>query len=206
MDYPSSMGESHVTSALLASVGKERIGVIVGIEPAWAGALAAGPAFTVQGSPGDNLALHQAIDRAAPGSVIVANVGGGQEIAHCGDVLALAASERGIAGMILDGAIRDRASIAELRFPVFHRGTSPRGPEKRHSGAFGGAISLLGTVVNGRDFVCADDDGIVIVPHAQANAVIADAMELDRREEEFATRIKQGISTLQLYGLARHES
>lgn len=200
----SALGE--FATALLASAGGDRVGVVLGLESAWPGASAIGPALTVRGAPGDNLALHQAIYEAEPGEVIVATVGGGQEIAHCGDVLALAARERGIAAIILDGCIRDRAALARLGLPVFHRGTSPRGPGKHDPGELRVPIELLGVTINPGDLVCADDDGIVVVPHAQAEDVIADAAALEAREQGFVAQIMDGASTLDLFSLPRRQS
>lgn len=139
-----------IRPALLASAGRDKVAVITGLEPAWAGAYVMGRAFIARGSRGDNLALHLAIARAEPGDVIVAG----------------AAMARGIAAVILNGAIRDRRSIAELRYPLFHCGVSPVGPTKDVVGELGTSVSLAGVVVHTGDLVCADDDGIVVLRSA----------------------------------------
>ena len=190
-----------VSTALLASAGKGRVSVIMGLEPAWAGAYALGRAFTARGSRGDNLALHIAVARAEPGAVIVADVQGEQETAHCGDLLARAALARGIRGIVLNGSIRDRATIAELTYPIFHVGTSPRGPAKLVPGELGTVVELMGVSVHTGDLICADDDGVVVVPSADAEFVLQEAADLVTRELEFEKRIAGGESTVTIFDL-----
>ena len=188
-------------SALFASAGGDRVSIVLGLEPVFPAAHAVGPAFTVQGAPGDNLALHHAVASAAPGSVIVLAVGGERQVAHCGGIIATAALERGIAGLVLDGAIRDRAEIAELGFPVFFRGTSPRGPAKNGPGALGVPVELDGVTIHPGDLVCADADGVAIVPAADTAAVQADVAALEAREQSIVAAIRGGTTTVDLYGL-----
>ena len=188
-------------SALFASAGGDRVSIVLGLEPVFPAAHAVGPAFTVQGAPGDNLALHHAVASAAPGSVIVLAVGGERQVAHCGGIIATAALERGIAGLVLDGAIRDRAEIAELGFPVFFRGTSPRGPGKSGPGALGVPVELDGVTIHPGDLVCADADGVAIVPAAEIAAVQAEVAALEAREQSIVAAIRGGTTTVDLYGL-----
>ena len=176
--------------------------MIRGLEPAWPGARAFGLALTVRGAAGDNLALHRAIAGAPESVVIVADVQGGQEAAHCGDVLVRAARARGVDGIVLDGSIRDRAEIRALRYPVFHRGTSPRGPSKRVAGEVGVPIELLGVTVRPGDVVLADDDGLVVVPAADVGDVLAAATAIAERERGYEARLEAGETTLSILGLA----
>ncbi|HEY4349171.1 MAG TPA: RraA family protein [Gaiellaceae bacterium] len=188
-------------SSLCASAGGGRVGVILGLAPAFPGARVEGPAFTVQGAGGDNLALHHALARAAPGDVIVLAVGGETATAHCGEVIVRAAMERGIAGIVVDGAIRDRAEIAELGFPVFALGTSPRGPGKVGPGALGVPIELRGVTIHPGDLVCADADGVAVVAAADAAEVRAAALELAERERHILAEIGRGRTTVDIYEL-----
>ncbi len=174
---------------------------MLGLEPAYAGAHACGPALTVRVAPGDNLALHHALARARTGDVLVVAAGGEQRTAHLGDVIAAAARARGVAGAIVDGAIRDRSSLAEIRFPVFHRGTSPRGPGKTGPGAIDEPVELAGTRVEPGDLVCADADGIAVVRRADRDRVLAAAAALDERERELRAAIADGRSTVELLSL-----
>jgi 4-hydroxy-4-methyl-2-oxoglutarate aldolase len=190
-----------VGSALLASAGGDRVSIVLGLEPAWPTAHALGPALTVQGRAGDNLALHHAVATAQSGAVVVVAVGGETATAHCGDILAAAARARGVAGIVLDGAIRDRAQLEALGVPVFHRGTSPRGPSKSGPGALGVPVTLAGVAVRPGDLVCADADGVVVVPVEEAGAVLAATRELEERERELVAAIERGESTVDLFGL-----
>ncbi len=176
--------------------------MITVLEPAWAGgAYLLGCAFTARGGRGDNLALHLAIARAQPGDVIVTDVHGERETAHCGDLLARAALARGIAGMVLNGAIRGRVAIAELGYPIFHDGASPRGPAKDIPGELGTSVELAGVVVRTGDLVCAADDGVVVIPSADADSVVRDATELAARDLDFERRIAAGESTVAIFDL-----
>jgi 4-hydroxy-4-methyl-2-oxoglutarate aldolase len=190
-----------VGSALLASAAGDRASIVLGLAPAWPGAHALGPALTVQGAPGDNLALHHAVAAAEPGAMIVLAVGGETATAHCGDILAAAARARRVAGIVLDGAVRDRAQLEALGVPVFHRGTSPRGPSKTGPGALGVPVELAGVTVHPGDLVCADADGIVVVPATEAEAVLGAARELEQRERELVAAIERGESTVALFDL-----
>jgi 4-hydroxy-4-methyl-2-oxoglutarate aldolase len=188
-------------SALLASAAGDRASIVLGLEPAWPAARALGPALTAQGAPGDNLALHHAVAVAEAGAMIVLAVGGETATAHCGDILAAAARARGVSGIVLDGAVRDRAQLEALGVAVFHRGTSPRGPSKRGPGALGVPVQLAGVTVQPGDLVCADADGIVVVPSAAAEAVLGAARELEDRERELVAAIERGETTVDLFGL-----
>lgn len=190
-----------MTSAALSSVGGGRVRILLGLEPAWLAASASGRALTVQGAAGDNLALHHAIAVAQRGDVIVLAVGGERGTAHCGGIVAAAARERGIAGIVVDGAIRDRAEIAELGVPVFHLGTSPRKPGKAGPGALDVPVEVLGVRVDPGDFVCADADGIAIVSRGDADEVVAAAEALEAKEQATLEQIAGGAFTVDLYGL-----
>jgi len=191
-----------VASALVASVGGDRVATIHGLEPAWFGASVWGRAFTVRGAPGDNLALHQAVAEAEPDEVIVIDVGDERRCAHLGDILTLAAQKRGIAGFVLNGAVRDRFALAQLGVPVFHLGTSPRQPRKAVPGRFRIPIELLGARIRPGDVIVADTDGIVVVPAELWENLLQEAVALEAREQETCARLAQGETTLEIFGLA----
>lgn len=190
-----------IGSALLASGGGDRVAVILGLEPAFPSARVLGRALTVQGAPTDNLALHHAVAQATPGEVVVLAVGEEQEVAHCGDIIALAAQQRGVAGIVLDGAIRDRVELAELGLPVFHLGVSPRGPGKKGPGALRVPVELRGVRIEPGDLVCADADGVAVVRAADADAVLAAAEALEAREQQIVARIRRGETTPVIFEL-----
>jgi 4-hydroxy-4-methyl-2-oxoglutarate aldolase len=190
-----------IGSALLASAGGDRVSVLLGLEPAWPSAYALGPAFTVQGAPGDNLALHHAVSTADPGEVIVLAVGGQTATAHCGDIIALAARERRVAGIVLDGAVRDRPQLEAVGVPVFHKGTSPRAPGKDGPGALRVPVMLQDVTVRPGDLVCADADGVVVVPAAEADEVIASARAIEEQEREIVAALERGETTVAVFEL-----
>ena len=190
-----------ISSSLLASAGGDRVAVIVALEPSHPGARALGTALTVQGAAGDNLALHHAVAEAAAGELIVLAVGGEREVAHCGEIVAAAARKRGVAGIVLDGAIRDLAEIAELGLPVFHRGVSPRGPGKAGPGALRVPVEIDGVRIEPGDLVCADADGITIVPAALADELLTAAAGLEARERRILDAIAAGESTVDIFEL-----
>jgi 4-hydroxy-4-methyl-2-oxoglutarate aldolase len=176
------------------------VGVVTGFDLPWPGAHAAGKALTVRGAPGDNLALHRALAEAQPGEMLVADVGGGSMAAHWGGLMAVAARRCGLAGLVVNGAIRDRTELAELRFPVFFRGTSPRPPAKEVRGELRVSISIDGVHIHPEDLVVADADGVVVVPQ-HALDVASHARSLAAGEDELVRRLGDGESLIDLLGL-----
>jgi len=142
----------------------------------------AGPAFTVRARPGDNLMLHRAIDMAEPGDVIVCDGGHELAIAQTGELMMGHAAKRGIAAVIIDGAVRDVAALATLDLGVWACGVTPSGPYKDGPGEIGYPISCGGQVVMPGDLVMADEDGVVVIPAADAAAVL-DAVEAHNAKE-----------------------
>ncbi|MGG6241040.1 RraA family protein [Nodosilinea sp. AN01ver1] len=130
----------------------------------------AGPAYTVHCPAGDNLMLHAAIYRAAPGSVIVVQAGDVDYAMAGGNVCAIA-QNRGIAGFVVDGVIRDLAEVREAQFPVFARGVMPVPGHKKQLGTINQPVVCGGVRVSPGDIVVADEEGIVVIPVAQQEAV-----------------------------------
>jgi 4-hydroxy-4-methyl-2-oxoglutarate aldolase len=189
-----------ITPAALASVGEGRVAVLLGFEPAWPAARLVGPAFTAQGAPGDNLALHHAVAQAAPGDVIVLAVGGERGRAHCGGIIVAAAHARGVAGLVLDGAIRDRGEFEQIGLPVFHLGASPLKPAKDGPAELCVPVELGGVRIEPGDLIAADADGIVVVPRVHADELSAAAEALEAREREILAQIEKGRTTVEIYG------
>jgi RraA family protein len=156
------------------------------------GAKLAGPAFTVRVPAGDNLMVHKAIDLAAPGDVIVVDAAGVLEQAIIGDIMTSHAAKRGVAGFVIDGAIRDAAELAARPFPVFARGVTHRGPYKNGPGEINVPVSIGGMVVRPGDIIVGDADGVVAVPLADAEAVLAAAREQKKKEEASLAAIAAG--------------
>ena len=138
------------------------------LRPMHAGGALAGPALTVKTRPGDNLMIHKALDLAEAGDVIV--VDGGRDLTNAliGELMAAHAQARGIAGMVLDGAIRDYDTIHAGRFPVFAAGVTHRGPYKDGPGEINIPIAIDGMVIEPGDLIVGDGDGVLCVPFALA--------------------------------------
>jgi RraA family protein len=143
------------------------------LRPMHRGGKLCGPAYTVKVAPGDNLMVHKAIDAAAPGDVIVVDAGGEVTYAVIGDIMASHAAARGVAGFVIYGAIRDSAEIGARRFPVYACGVTHRGPYKNGPGEINAPIALDGMVVHPGDIIVGDADGVVAVPLAHAEEVLA---------------------------------
>lgn len=133
----------------------------------------AGPALTVRVRPGDNLFVHKAIDLAKPGDVIVVDAGGALNSAIIGAMMSAYARTRGIAAIIIDGAIRDVEELAAVDFPVVARGATPNGPFKTGPGEIGYAISCGGLSIAAGDLLIGDQDGVLVVPRSEAAAIVA---------------------------------
>ena len=171
------------------------------IRPLGVGMRVCGPALTVWCPPGDNLMLHKAVTLARPGDVLVADVGGYLEAAGWGEILTIAALERGIAGIVTNGAVRDVARLLALGFPVFCRGISMKGTTKKNLGRVNHPICCGGVYVQPGDLVVGDDDGVVVVARDRMREVLQLAVERVEREEEIVKALKQGRSTLEILGL-----
>jgi 4-hydroxy-4-methyl-2-oxoglutarate aldolase len=142
----------------------------------------AGPAYPVSCPPGDNLMLHTAIYRAEPGAVIVVQAGDTRYAMAGGNVCATA-QQRGIAGFVIDGVIRDVAEVREAQFPVFARGLSPVPGKKQALGTLNQPITCGGVVVHPGDMVIADEEGIAVVPMAQREEIWALAQQRADKDE-----------------------
>ena len=151
-----------------------------------------GLALTVRVSPGDNLMVHKAIDLAGPGDVIVVDAGGDLSQAIIGEIMSTLAHKRGVAGMVIDGAIRDSGAIANSRFPVYARGVTHRGPYKNGAGEINVPVSIGGMVVCPGDIIVGDDDGVVAVPVDIAAVVLKAAKAKAKEEDAVLKAIRKG--------------
>lgn len=142
----------------------------------------AGPALTVKTRPGDNIMVHKALDLAEPGDVIVVDAGGDLTNAIIGEIMSAYANQRGVAGIVINGAIRDADSIREGLFPVFAAGVTHRGPYKDGPGEINVPIAIDGMVIHPGDLMLGDGDGLLCVPYEATQAVYAAAMERQKVE------------------------
>jgi|TARA_R110002012_G_scaffold120592_1_gene269986 regulator of RNase E activity RraA len=125
----------------------------------------AGPALTVRSRPGDNLMLHKALDLAEPGDVIVVDAGGDVTNALIGELMLAHAINRGVAGFVLYGALRDLDAFRRVNLPTYALGVTHRGPYKHGPGEINTAIAIEGMVIEAGDLIVGDADGIVAVSY-----------------------------------------
>jgi RraA family protein len=164
------------------------------IRPMHAGGGFAGPALTVKTRPGDNLMVHKAIDLAEPGDVLVVDAGGDLTNAIIGEMMAAHAVNRGIAGIVINGAVRDSKAIGEASFPVYAAGVTHRGPYRNGPGEINVEVSIDGMVICPGDLVIGDDDGILAVPHRHARAIYEVAAAKKAEEDAVMAKILKGAN------------
>lgn len=162
------------------------------LRPYHRGGILIGAAFTVKTRPGDNLLTHKAIDMAAPGDVILVDAGGALDQAIIGEIMSSHARKRGIAGMIIDGAIRDADAIRASDFPVYACGVTHRGPYKDGPGEINVTVCIAGMVVNPGDIIVGDADGVIAIPQEEAEQVIALTQAQKAKEEAVLAAIASG--------------
>lgn len=161
----------------------------------------AGPAFTVDCRPADNLMLHYAVQKARPGDVLVVDAKGFMEAGPWGDVLTIQAIKVGIAGLVINGCVRDANLIIELGFPVFCRGLSIKGTAKNQPGRVNVPISIGDVLIHPGDIIVGDRDGLAVVPQDEVEVAIAASLEREQEEAQQREAIAQGIFTSDLLGL-----
>ena len=161
----------------------------VALKPMHKGGTLAGAAVTVKTRPGDNLLMHKAFDIAKPGDVIVVDGGGDVTNALIGENAAAYAESLGLAGVVINGAIRDSAVIASRAFPIFAIGVTHRGPFKDGPGEVNVPISINGMVIAPGDLILGDSDGVVCVPRARVEEVYKAALAKHQQDERDARAV-----------------
>lgn len=152
----------------------------------------AGTAVTMRSRGGDNLTYLRALDFCRPGDVLVVDAGGDLNNAVVGGILSFFAASVGVAGLVIDGAIRDVAEIRERDFPVYARSVTHRGPYKDGPGEINVPVSVGGMVVNPGDIVVGDQDGLLAIPQIDAREVIEKARAVLEAEAETIRAMKEG--------------
>ncbi len=171
------------------------------MKPLYPGMKVCGPALTVAVSPGDNLMIHYAMTLAQPGDVLVVDAKGFTEAGPWGDIMTTAAMVRGIAGLVIDGCVRDAETIREMGFAVFARGTSMKGTTKTLPGDVNVPITCASVPVYPGDIVVGDDDGVVVIPATAATTVLEQARTREANEDEKRRELKAGKTTVELLGV-----
>jgi len=179
-----------------------RIGVMPSaIKPISLGMRICGPAVTVHSPGGDNLWLHRAIYVAQPGDVLVVHVSEAYDFGYWGEIMSCAAHARGLAGLVIDGCVRDGAVLKDFGLPVFARGLCVRGTGKDYNAR--GWINhptLFGDLtVHPGDLIVGDTDGVVAIPHERCPEVVIAAQQRQAKEAGILDRLRNGERTLELY-------
>ena len=162
------------------------------LRPLHAGGVLAGVALTVKQRPGDNLMVHAALNRAKAGDVIVVDAGGDLTNAIMGELMLAHAQYIGVAGVIINGAVRDSGWIRTNSLPVYAAGITHRGPYKNGPGEVNVTIALDGMVIQPGDLIVGDDDGVVCVPFDQTDEVYSAANAKQQGEAKTMAAIKAG--------------
>jgi len=162
------------------------------LRPMHAGGHMAGPAFTVRTRPGDNLMIHKAFDIAEPGDVVVVDAGGDLTNSLVGEIMLSMAIKRGLAGLVLNGAVRDYGWIKAQNFPVFAAGVTHRGPYKDGPGEINVPLALGGMVIEPGDLIVGDDDGFLCLGYDEAAGILDAAWKKNEAEEKLMAEIRDG--------------
>ena len=170
----------------------DRLPGIVGLRPFHRSGKLVGTALTVQVRAGDNLAIHQALNEARPGDVIVVDGGGDVSRALVGDIMKAIAESKGAAGYVIDGAIRDAVAFMTSDFPCYARAVTHRGPYKVGPGVINGPVCVGGWTVNPGDVVVGDEDGVITFPPSIAPSLIEAVRAQEARETEVLKMIREG--------------
>ena len=169
------------------------------LRPVWPGARMSGPALPVRCPDGSNLAVHWALDVVEPGSVLVVDAGG-HLAGYWGEVLTRAALRRGVAGLVIDGGVRDVDAIEAHGFPAFSTGIGIPGTGKSPEGSVGAPVIVGGVRVETGSWIVADRDGVIALPGADVDHVYSAAESRRRKELSYFDRIAAGERTVDIYG------
>lgn len=173
-----------------------------GLKPLDPATRMAGPAVTVDLRPGDNLMVHYALTKVRPGDVLVLDAKGFTEAGPWGDVLTLAAQQLGLAGLVVNGAVRDANAIVEMGFPVFCRALSIKGTNKQQPGLVNVPVVVGGVSIRPGDIVVGDRDGLVVVAADEVEFALERSAQREQKEDQMRAQLREGRTMVELLGLA----
>lgn len=184
----------------LISDAMKRFGAMRGLHPLNTGMRIAGPAYTVKTLGGDWGKVVKAVDMARAGDILVVDAQG-VEIAVWGELATLSAINRGIKGVIIDGASRDVDDIKSLKFPLWTKYVTPNAGEPHSHGELNVQINCGGVPVKSGDIIVADEVGIVVIPEERASEILKKSEEVAMKEKRYKAEIKKGKTLSEIFGL-----
>jgi 3-hexulose-6-phosphate synthase/6-phospho-3-hexuloisomerase len=182
-----------------------RRGAMSGVYPINEGVKMVGKAITVHTSAGDWAKPVEAIDIAQKGDVIVIYNHGATDVSPWGELATLSCKNKGISGVVIDGAVRDADEIKKMRFPVFAKAVVPNAGEPKGFGEINVEIKCGGQTVRPGDWIIGDDSGVVVVPKERAYEIAKRALEIKRHEERVREEIRRGKTLAEIVDLYKWE-